>query len=105
MATPLVNPLEELVDHSGAAPSALWKFSGTLAGILGAVLVRKMLDRMNVKAAELGDDPNPGKRRLGWGYAFLWAGVVGVGATAGRLGAQAVVARLWKRRHPIMSKT
>ena len=93
MVMPLENPLEELVDHTGATPGAMWKATGTAAGIVGAIAVRKLLDRLNVKAAELGEETDPSQRRFGWGYALLWAGVVGIGATAGRIGAQAIVAQ------------
>ena len=100
MDNPLENPLAELVDDAGGKPQLVWKGVGTVAGILGAVAARKLLDRIRVKASHHGDVPlNPEDERMGWPYALAWAGVVGVGASLGRMVAQIIVAKVWKRRH------
>jgi hypothetical protein len=100
MGNPLENPLEELVDTAGGKPQLTWKVVGTGAGIVGAIAARKLLDRVRAKATHQGDVPiNPEDERVGWGYALAWAGIVGVGASLGRLAAQVIVAKIWKRRH------
>ena len=100
MGNPLENPLEELVDSAGGKPELTWKAIGTGAGIVGAIAARKLLDRIRTRATHHGDVPiNPEDERVSWGYALVWAGIVGVGASLGRLAAQIIVARIWKRRH------
>jgi Protein of unknown function (DUF4235) len=97
---PLENPLAELVDDAGGKPQLMWKVVGTVAGIIGAVVARKLLDRVRTKASQHGDVPlNPEDERMGWPYALAWAGVIGVGASLGRMAAQVIVAKVWKRRH------
>jgi MFS family permease len=100
MGSPLENPLEELVDRAGGKPRMVWKVVGTGAGIVGAVAARKALDRIRMRASNRGDVPlNPEDERMSWWYALVWAGVVGVGASLGRVAAQVIVAKVWKRRH------
>ena len=100
MGNLLENPLEELVDSAGGKPELTWKAVGTGAGIVGAIAARKLLDRIRLKASHHGDVPlNPEDERMGWPYALAWAGVVGVGASLGRMAAQIIVAKVWKRRH------
>jgi hypothetical protein len=100
MGNPLENPLEELVDSAGGAPELRWKAFGAVAGIVGAVAARKLLDRIRTEASDHGDVPlNPADERVSLGYALVWAGIVGVGASLGRLAAQVIVAKVWKRRH------
>jgi Protein of unknown function (DUF4235) len=100
MGNPLENPLEELVDSAGGKPQLTWKVVGAVAGIIGAVAARKLLDRVRTKATDHGDVPlNPADERVSWSYALVWAAIVGIGASLGRLAAQVVVAKVWKRRH------
>jgi hypothetical protein len=100
MPNPLDNPLKELVDDSGGTPQLIWKLAGMGAGIAGAIVARKLLDRIRLKASHRGDVPlNPADERMPWWYALTWAGVVGVGASIGRVAAQVIVAKVWKRRH------
>ena len=100
MGNPLENPLEELVDSTGGKPELTWKAVGTGAGIVGAIAAGKLLDRIRTRATQQGDVPiNPEDERVSWGYALVWAGIVGVGASLGRLAAQVIVAKVWKRRH------
>jgi hypothetical protein len=101
MAIQLENPLDELLDDSGGKSQMVWKAVGTGAGIVGAIAARKLLNRIGTKATHQGDDPlNPANERVSWWYAVMWAGVVGVGASLGRLAAQFIVAKVWKRSHP-----
>jgi len=100
MGNPLENPLAEIVDSAGGKPQLTWKAVGTGAGIVGAIAARKLLDRIRLKASNHGDVPlNPEDERMSWWYALVWAGIVGVGASLGRLAAQVIVAKVWKRRH------
>ncbi len=103
MGNPLENPLTDLIEDAGGGsqPRMLWKAAGAGAGIVGAIVARKLLDRIRVKASQHGEDVplNPADERMGWPYALAWAGVVGVGASLGRLVAQVIVAQVWKRRH------
>ena len=102
MGNPLENPLTDLIEDAGDGQSQmLWKVAGTGAGIVGAIVARKLLNRVRVGTSHLGDDVplNPADERMGWGYALVWAGIVGVGASLGRLAAQVIVAKVWKRRH------
>ena len=100
MGNPLENPLEDLVDSSGGPPELRWKAFGTGAGIVGAIVARKLLDRIRTEATDHGDVPlNPADERVSWWYALVWAAIVGVGASLGRVAAQVVVAQVWKRRH------
>ena len=86
MGNPLANPLDELVDSAGGKPELIWKVAGAGAGIVGAIVARKLLDRVRLKASDHGDVPlNPGDERMSWPYALVWAGVVGIGASLGRL--------------------
>jgi hypothetical protein len=103
MGNPLENPLEEIVDSAGGKPKLLWKLVGMFAGIVGAVAARKLLDRIRLRASHHGDDVplDPADDRMSWWYAVIWAGVVGVGASLGRLAAQVIVAKVWKRRHHV----
>jgi hypothetical protein len=102
MGNPLENPLTDLIDDAGdGRPKMLWKVAGAGAGILGAVVARKLLDRIRVTTTHHGDDVplNPADERMSVGYALVWAGIVGVGASLGRVAAQVIVAKVWKRRH------
>ncbi len=102
MGNPLENPLTELIeDAGGKQPQMMWKVAGTGAGIVGAIVARKLLDRVRVGTSHLGEDVplNPADERQSWWYALVWAGIVGVGASLGRLAAQVIVAQVWKRRH------
>ena len=104
MENPLANPLSDLVDDAGGRPDLIWKVAGAAAGIVGAIVARKLLDRVRATTSDLGDVPlNPGDERMNWGYALVWAGVVGVGASLGRVLAQRLVAFVWqrKRRLPV----
>jgi len=93
------NPLSELVDDAGSRPDLLWKAAGAGAGIAGAIVARKVIDRIRLRASDRGDVPlNPGDERMTWPYALLWAGIVGVGASIGRMLAQRIVAGVWQRK-------
>ncbi len=100
MDNPLDNPLSELLDDAGGKPQLVWKLAGSVAGIIGAVAARKLLDRVRLTTSDKGDVPlNPADERMSVSYALVWAGIVGIGASLGRLGAQRIVAAVWKRRH------
>jgi hypothetical protein len=100
MPNPLADPFRDLVDEAGDRPAMLWKGAGAGAGIAGAVLARKLIDRIRTTRSRRGDVPlNPGDERMSWPYALVWAGVVGVAASLGRLVAQRIVAAVWARRH------
>ena len=100
MANLLANPLDELKGPKGQAPAWIWKVAASGAGILGGLLARKLLDRVRSRVSTKGDVPlNPEDERMSWWYALVWAGIVGVGASLGRLAAQVIVAKVWKRRH------
>src|SRR4051794_15584641 len=100
MDNPLENPLSELVDDAGGRPQLIWKLAGAAAGIAGAVAARMLLDRVRRSTSERGDVPlNPADERMSVSYALIWAGIVGVGASLGRLVAQRIVAAVWTRRH------
>jgi hypothetical protein len=99
MENPLDNPLEALTDARGGEPALVWKAVGATAGILGAIGARKLLDAVRHRASSRGDVPlNPGHERMSWPYALVWAGVIGVGASLGRLVGQRLVAAAWKRK-------
>jgi hypothetical protein len=99
MENPLANPLSELVDDAGSRPDMIWKTAGAGAGIAGAIVARKLIDRVRLHASDRGDVPlNPGDERMSWPYALVWAGVVGIGASVGRLLAQRIVAAVWRRK-------
>jgi hypothetical protein len=100
MPNPLADPFRELVDEAGAGPALIWKGAGAGAGILGAVAARKLIDGLRSKGSRRGGVPlNPGDERMSWPYALVWAGIVGVAASLGRLVAQRIVAAVWSRRH------
>lgn len=99
MENPLANPFRNLVDDAGGTPEAIWKVAGAGAGLAGGILARKVLDRVRLKTTRRGAVPlNPGDERMSWPYALAWAGIVGVAAALGRLLAQLVVAKVWKRK-------
>ncbi len=99
MPNPLANPLSELQDRDGQAPDWIWKAAGAGAGIAGAIVGRKLLDGARSKVSRRGDVAlNPGDERVSWPYALMWAAVIGVTASLGRLLAQRVVAMVWTRR-------
>lgn len=99
MDNPLANPLEVLAEEQGQAPDMVWKLVGTGAGIVGGVGARKLLDALRHRASRRGDVPlNPAHERMSWPYALIWAGVIGVAASLGRLVAQRIVAAVWTRR-------
>src|SRR3954452_18285709 len=92
------NPLSELVDDTRSRPDLIWKITGTLAGILGAIVARKVLDRIRSSEIDEGDPTaDPRDEKTSWWYALIWAAIVGVGASVGRLAAQRIVESLWKR--------
>jgi Protein of unknown function (DUF4235) len=93
------NPLSEVVEDTGAHPDLIWKITGTLAGILGAIVARKVLDRIRYSAIDAGDPAtDPRDEKMSWWYALVWAAILGVGASVGRLAAQRIVESVWKRR-------
>jgi hypothetical protein len=99
MENPLANPLEVLADKQGKAPDTIWKMVGTGAGIIGGLAASKLIDGVRQKVSQRGDVPlNPGHERMSWSNALVWAGVIGVGASLGRLASQRIVAAVWKRR-------
>jgi hypothetical protein len=99
MENPLANPLQSLTDDVGGEPDVIWKLAAAGAGIAGAVGARKILDGVREKTSRRGDVPlNPGDERMSWLYALVWAGVIGIAASLGRLVAQRVVAAVWTRR-------
>jgi hypothetical protein len=99
MVSPLDNPLAALKETEGVEPDMVWKMVGATAGILGAVGTRKLLDAVRERASSRGDVPlNPGHERMSWPYALIWAGVIGVAASLGRLVAQRIVAAVWKKQ-------
>jgi hypothetical protein len=99
MENPLANPLDVLAEKRGAAPDTVWKLVGASAGIVGGIGARKLLDAIRHRVSRRGDVPlNPGHERMSWPYALIWAGLIGVGASLGRLVAQRVVAAVWTRR-------
>jgi hypothetical protein len=100
MPNPFDNPLDLLEDASGAAPPWVWKAAGLGAGIAGATLARKLLDttRGRVSGRSGKASLNPGDDRVSWPNALLWAAIIGVAASLGRLVAQRGVAAVWKRR-------
>jgi hypothetical protein len=102
MENPLANPLEVLADKrgkQGKAPDAVWKMVGVGAGTAGGIAASKLLNGVRQKVSRRGDVPlNPGHERMSWSYALLWAGVIGVGASLGRVAAQRIVAAVWTRR-------
>jgi hypothetical protein len=99
MENPLANPFRTLVDDAGGQPEAIWKVAGAGAGILGGIVARKVLDGIRMKTSRRGGVPlNPADERMSWPYALAWAGIVGVTASVGRLLAQLVVAKIWKRK-------
>jgi Protein of unknown function (DUF4235) len=98
MDNPLENPFPELVDEAGGKPQLTWRLAGAVAGIVGAIVTRKLLEGLRREATDDGE-PNGGNQRMGWSYALVWAGVMGVGASLGQMVAQRIVAAAWKRRH------
>lgn len=83
------NPLDDLVDEAGERPDMIWKAAGAGAGILGALVARKVLARFR------GNNPES----RSWVSAVVWTSAVGLAATIGRLGAQRAVAAAWVRRN------
>jgi hypothetical protein len=99
MHNPLANPFRRLVDDAGDRPDAIWKGAGAGAGILGAIAARKVLDGIRLRSSKRGSVPlNPADERMSWPYALAWAAIVGVTASVGRLLAQLLVAKIWKRQ-------
>lgn len=99
MSTPLENPLRRLADKADGPPARVWQVAATVAGVLGAVVGRKIIEQFRRRASGKGGVPlNPADERMSWPYAVGWAGIVGIAAALGRLLAQLVVATLWKRK-------
>ena len=99
MESPLETPFQALVDEVDDPPDLIWKVVGAVAGLIGAVVGRKVLDQVRERASSKGDVPlNPADERMSWPYALAWAGIVGVAAALGRLAAQLIVAQVWKRK-------
>ena len=100
MESPLETPFQALVDEvGGERPDLIWKVAGAVAGLVGALVARKLLDQVRQRASDQGDVPlNPGDERMSWPNAVMWAGIVGIAASLGRLAAQFIVAQVWKRK-------
>ena len=99
MKNPLADPFRDLVDEAGDRPALVWKGAGAGAGLAGAILARKVLDRIRLRTSRRGEVPlNPRDERMSWPYALAWAGIVGVAAALGRLLAQLLVASVWQRK-------
>jgi hypothetical protein len=99
MESPLETPFQALVDEIDDPPDLIWKVVGTGAGLLGAIVARKVLDHFRERASSKGDVPlNPADERMSWPYALAWAGIVGIAASLGRLVSQLIVAQVWKRK-------
>ncbi len=99
MSKPLSMRIRTLKRTRRNEPVWIWKGAGTAAGLLGGLLARKALDGARQKVSRRGDVPiNPGDERMSWPYALMWAGVVGIGASLGRILALRVVAAVWTRR-------
>jgi hypothetical protein len=99
MDNPLPNPFRNRVDDAEDKTGAIWKAAGAGAGVLGAVVARKLLDGVRLKISRRGGVPlNPEDERMSWAYALAWAGIVGITAALGRLLAQMLVAKVWKRK-------
>ena len=99
MANLLENPVRRLADDAGSQPERIWQAAGAGAGLLGAVVARKLLEQVRSRGSRKGAVPlNPADERMSWPYAVAWAGIVGIAASFGRLLAQLLVATVWKRR-------
>jgi hypothetical protein len=79
--------------------SGEWKVVSALAGVLGGLITRKLLEvawRSVRKGAEHDPPLNPADRRIGWGDALAWAVAAGVGAGVGRLLSERLAAAGWE---------
>lgn len=99
MSTPLDNPVQRLADKAGGPPARVWQVAAAVAGLIGAVVGRKVIEQLRLRNSSKGGVPlNPADERMSWPYAVGWAGIVGIAASLGRLLAQLVVAFVWKRK-------
>lgn len=75
-----------------------WKVVSTGAGILGGLVVRKVLDVLWTSVTHDRERPplNPADRRISWVEGLEWAVAAGVGAGIGRLVSQRVAAAGWE---------
>lgn len=109
VSSPLDNPFVALEEDLGETPPWVWKGAGTLAGVLGAMAVRELIDRGRTRVT--GRGPNRAratgrgsnraagaKKSESWPSALFWAAVVGMMGAVGRLLAQHAVARAWRGR-------
>jgi hypothetical protein len=85
------NPLDDLVDHTGAPPDAVWKGIGIGAGMFGALAARSVIHRVR-------RGKGAARQRPGVVEGVLWTALVGAGAQLGKVAAQRAVATAWTRR-------
>ncbi|HEY6531531.1 MAG TPA: DUF4235 domain-containing protein [Acidimicrobiales bacterium] len=79
--------------------SGEWKIVSTIAGIIGGLVARKLIEVVwkSVRSGAAQDPPlNPADRRIGWGDAVAWAVAAGVGAGVGRLISERLAAAGWE---------
>ena len=98
-SNPLARPPAETWSTTPASGRTCWKVAGAGAGIVGAIVARKLLDRVRLRASDHGDVPlNPADERMSWPYALVWAGIVGIGASLGRCSPSARRGQVWQRQ-------
>jgi hypothetical protein len=82
----------ETVEEAGAGEPAVeewqWRLIGTIAGLVGAALVRAWLRRRRRRSAVLS----------GWAGTLLWPVVLGAGAVAGEAAGKRAVHEVKRRR-------
>jgi hypothetical protein len=85
------NPLDDVVDHTGAPPDVVWKGIGIGAGMLGAIVARQVIHRVRRSKGKSGQRP-------GIVEGVLWTALVGAGAQLGKVAAHRAVVATWRRR-------
>jgi hypothetical protein len=76
-----------------------WKIVSTVAGVLGGLVTRKLIEVAwkAVRSGAAHEPPtNPADRRVSWTDALLWAVAAGVGAGVGRVVSTRLAAAGWE---------
>ena len=80
-----------------ASERVRWAALSNLAGIVGAVATRKLLQAVWPAGDDTTGPPfNPADRRVGWATALQWGVAAGVGAGVARVLSQRVAAAGWE---------
>lgn len=94
--------VDQIEDHlpfadDDAVTEAAWKGLTLAAGVLSAILARRLVAFVWTWSKGSAEPVDPGDRDLDWSTALQWAIASGVGVGVARLVGQRVAAAAWER--------